>query len=327
MRSCRVFRDGASELVDPDEVDAELAPGGALVWLDVVEPDADDLDLLASRFPLHGLSLEDIDHRDQRPRVEPYEGYVFVSLRPIALPPEPADGPLEVSEVHAIVSDDALVTVRFEPPFDLAEVDRRITSRPDLVEGGGTAAMLYALVDSVVDGYLDVVDRFEKDVEAVGEAILEPEEGGLPVDEIRRRLHRQRVDLATFRRHVSPMRRAVEALLERPDVVGEALVPYYRDVADHVLRALDFADNVRDVLTSLTEVRVAQQANELNEVMKKLTAWAGIILVPTLIAGIYGMNFRHMPELGWSTGYPSALGLMALSALALYVAFRRKGWL
>jgi magnesium transporter len=116
-------------------------------------------------------------------------------------------------------------------------------------------------------------------------------------------------------------------LQEDPTIATPASFPYYRDVMDHVIRVVELADNVRDLLTSLLEVRVAQSANRLNEVMKKLSAWAAIVLVPTLIAGIYGMNFRHMPELRWAFGYPMALGLMVGSAIALFATFRRRGWL
>ena len=136
---------------------------------------------------------------------------------------------------------------------------------------------------------------------------------------VQERLFRLKRECVRLRRAVMPLRQGLDLLQEQPALAAPALAPYYRDVVDHVIRTVELVDNIRDLLTSMLEVRVAQVANHLNEVMKKLTAWAGIILVPTLIAGIYGMNFENMPELRWQVGYPLALGLMAASAAALYV--------
>jgi magnesium transporter len=138
------------------------------------------------------------------------------------------------------------------------------------------------------------------------------------------RLRREAVQL---RRHAVPMRQAVDRLADDSELVTPRLVPYLRDITDHLLRTIELADGVREILTTIVDIRMAQSANQLNEVMKKLTAWAGIILVPTLIAGIYGMNFDDMPELHWTLGYPLALGMMAASAVALYLGFRKRGWL
>src|SRR5256885_397813 len=134
-------------------------------------------------------------------------------------------------------------------------------------------------------------------------------------------------EVVRLRRFAAPLRQALDLLQEEPKLTGSPLAPYYRDVTEHVIRVTELADNIRDLLTSLLEVRVSQVANRSNEIMKKLSAWAGIILVPTLIAGIYGMNFEGMPELRWTLGYPAALGTMLLSGGALYVMFKRRGWL
>jgi magnesium transporter len=326
MRTCRVFRDGTTEELDPAHAKKVLADGHR-VWLDVQEPGASDLEFLQEQFGLHDLSLEDMSHRGQRPRIEPFGEYLFVSLRPLTIPDD-ADAELAVFEVHAIVGKDFLITLRYEPVWDAGVVFERLRDRPELVEHGASY-LLYVLLDEVADAFLDIVDRFEHDVEDLEEHVFDraDQPDALPDHDLRRRFHRYRVNLASFRQQVAPMRRAVDSLMELPGFVTPSMVPYYRDVADHVVRSLEFSDNVRDVLTSLIEVRVAQQANDLNEIMKKLTAWAGIILVPTLIAGVYGMNFQHMPELGWRTGYPLALGLMAVSAGVLYRMFKRRGWL
>jgi magnesium transporter len=324
MRTCTVFRDGKRESVDPENARELLKTEGARLWLDVADPSDDDLAYLGDHFGLHRLSLEDMTHRDQRPRVETFEKYTFVAIRPLSRGADSGD--LTVHEIHAVVGTEFLVTLCYPPLYDLGSVGRRLDDHPDLLSAT-SAYMLYVLLDEVADDFLDIVDRFEQEVESLEGDVFEPPGGIVDRADLRRRFHTLRVNLATFRRHVSPMRRAVDSLTEQQDVVPRDLLPYYRDVADHVIRALEFADNVRDVLTSLIEVRVAQEANELNEIMKKLTAWAGIILVPTLIAGIYGMNFEHMPELSWWVGYPLSLGLMALAALALFVMFKKRGWL
>src|SRR6185503_18926055 len=140
-------------------------------------------------------------------------------------------------------------------------------------------------------------------------------------------IFRLRQQVVRFRRLSSPMRGVVDLLLETPTIVTEPLQPYFRDVQDHVIRTIELTDNVRDLLSSARELQLAQVSNRLNVVMKKLTAWAAIILIPTLIAGIYGMNFRHMPELEWTFGYPLALAVMAGSAGVLYWIFRKRDWL
>jgi magnesium transporter len=326
MRTCRVFREGVTEELDPAHAKKVLADGHR-VWLDVEDPGPPDLAFLHEQFGLHDLSLEDISHRGQRPRIEPFGDYLFISLRPLAIA-DGEDAELAVHEVHAIVGKDFLITLRYPPIWDAGAVFGRLRERPELVEHGAPY-LLYALLDEVADAFLDIVDRFEHDVEDLEEHVFDRGDRPdlIPDPELRRRFHRYRVNLASFRQQVAPMRRAVDSLMELPGFVTRDMAPYYRDVADHVVRSLEFSDNVRDVLTSLIEVRVAQQANDLNEIMKKLTAWAGIILVPTLIAGVYGMNFEHMPELGYRLGYPLAIGSMLVASGALYLIFKRRDWL
>jgi len=145
--------------------------------------------------------------------------------------------------------------------------------------------------------------------------------------DLQERIFKHKRDATRLRRVALPLRPALDLLQEDPGIVRPPLLPYYRDLTEHVLRVADLSDNIRDLLTSLLEVRVAQVANHMNAIMKKQSAWAGIILVPTLIAGIYGMNFRHMPELGWAGGYPAALTLMLGSAVVLYAVFKRRDWL
>jgi magnesium transporter len=180
------------------------------------------------------------------------------------------------------------------------------------------------LLDEIVDGYFTALDRYEDRTEEVEDAVFG--EGGRT--EVQSEIFELKKDLMWFRRTVSPLREILDVLQRRMvEVVTPALEPYYRDVYDHVLRATDFVDSLRDILSSALEASLAVISNRLNEVMKSLTSWGAIILVPTLIAGIYGMNFHQMPELKWYFGYPFALALMFLSGLLLHRAFKRRGWL
>jgi magnesium transporter len=326
MISCRVYREGHVER-EPFDVDrvGELLQGDleARIWLDVASPSDEDFQTLGRRFGLHELSMEDMRHRNQRPKVETFSEYHFVVMRPLSRDPS---GELVEHEVHAVIGKRFLITLRYEPAYDLAEVLSRWERQGESEEHAGPGYLLYVLMDEIVDTYLTLVEGFEDAADDLEDLVFS-EEGTTPSTEVQQRLFHLKRDVVRFRRSVMPLRRVVDFFQEQPTVVTGPLAPYYRDVADHVVRCIELVDNVRDLLTALLEVRVAQVANRLNEVMKKLTSWAAIILLPTMIAGIYGMNFRHMPELGWRYGYPAALGLMGVGAATLYVVFKRRDWL
>jgi magnesium transporter len=274
--------------------------------------------MLQEEFSLHPLAVEDSLHRNQRAKVEVYETHFFVVMHAIRLDGEE----LRNSEIHVFVGPGFLVTLRYPPVFDMTPVRRRWEKQGDLArEGGG--ALLYALLDEVVDDYFDVVERLEDTSEDIEGAVFADE----PVAGVQERIFLLKKRVLAFRRAVLPLREVLDLLEEEVGVVTSRLRPYFRDVADHVLRVLEFIDNVRELLTAALEAHLSQVSNRLNQVMKQLTSWGAIILVPTLIAGIYGMNFRHMPELPWLLGYPFALGLMVASGFILHRAFRRRGWL
>jgi magnesium transporter len=321
----RVYRHG---VLEPDPIDPAdvrtFAGDGAWCWFDVVDPTVVDLQTLQRDLGLHPLAVEDARHRQQRPKVEIFDDHAFVVVRPLTVS---SSGDVAETEVHAFVSSGWIVTLRFTPVFDLAPVLHRWSNGGSIADGS-TGFALYILIDEVTDGYLSVVERLEdraddlEDLVFGREAIYGEEQRTLQT-----RILRLRRDVVRLRRYAMPLRQALDLIHEEPWLVGSDLAPYYRDVSEHLLRAVELADNVRESLTTILEVRTAQAANQLNETTKKLTAWAGIILVPTLIAGIYGMNFRHMPELDWAVGYPLALGLMAASGVILYAVFKRNDWL
>lgn len=317
----RLYREGSlrEEAFDPDRVAELLGEDSARVWLDVEDPTDEQLDRIQAWFSLHPVSVEDSRHWGQRPKVEVFPDYFFVVVHGLSLDP---DGELVDREIHLFAGKGFLVTLRASPPFDLTPVLRRWDARPELTrEGAGS--LLYALLDEIVDGYLDIVERYEERADEIEDRVF----AAHPDPGVQAEIFRMKRRIVELRRLVAPLRDVLDFVQEQPGFVTPALAPYYRDVADHVIRASQFIDGIRELLTAALDALISQASNRLNQVMKSVTSWGAIILVPTLIAGIYGMNFRHMPELGWRLGYPLALGVMAASALALYAVFKRKGWL
>jgi len=319
----RIYHDGTLEeeaAFDASAFQQCRDAGDRRIWIDVVDPTDDELSLLQQTLDLHELSVEDSRRWGQRSKVEFYPNYVFVVIHGIHF--DRADELID-SELHLFAGEDVyLLTIRREPLFDLGEMVERAKHDKRLA-AQGIGFHLYLLLDEIVDGYLDVVEKLEDLADDVEEQVFEDE----TAEGLQERIFRLKRKTVRFRRAVGPLREVLDLLHERNDVVTQELAPYYRDVLDHVIRTLELIDNIRELLTTALEARLAQASNRLNIVMKKLTAWAGIILVPTLIAGIYGMNFRDMPELSWQAGYPLALGLMAVSAGLLYMVFRKKDWL
>ncbi|HET9672480.1 MAG TPA: magnesium and cobalt transport protein CorA [Actinomycetota bacterium] len=322
----RVVRAG---IVEPDLVPpgrlravAESLGGPAWLWVDAVDVSEDEAEALRSQLDLHELAVEDVRHQKQRPKLELYPGHAFAVFRTLS---PGADGVVD-SELFVFAAERFLVTVRTSPAFDLAGAVKRWPVLSALAPGTGSA--LYGVADEIVDDYLEVVEELEDRADELESGIFE--DVADPAEDrtaVQLEILRLRRDLVQLRRIAVPMRQAIDRLADDAPIVTERLVPYLRDVTDHLIRTIELADGVREILTTIVDIRVAQAANQLNEVMKKLTAWAGIVLVPTLIAGIYGMNFDHMPELDWRFGYPLAVLLMAGSGLLLYLGFRKRGWL
>jgi magnesium transporter len=319
----RIYRDGVLEeesAFDAADVEACRSEEGRRIWIDVVDPSDEELATLQSTLGLHELSIEDSRRWGQRSKVEFYPSYVFLVAHGLALGHEDE---LIDSELHVFAgSGFSLLTLRREPLFEFPSTVERVRRSTRLAKEG-IGLQLYLLLDEIVDGYLDVVDALEDRSDELERQVFEDEEAA----GLQERLFRQKRRVVRFRRVVAPMREVIDLLEEEESLVTPALVPYYRDVLDHVIRATELIDNIREILSSALEVRLAQASNRLNIVMKQLSGWAAIILIPTLIAGIYGMNFRHMPELDWRLGYPIALGMMAAAAFALYRVFRRRDWL
>jgi magnesium transporter len=312
--------------MDLDDISDFLSQPDQMLWLDLEAATKENVLMLGREFGFHELALEDCLHPHQRPKIEQYGSYYFLVAYAVSV----QERGLVEHEMAIFVGRNYLVTVRKEPPYDVTEVIKRTMAHTDLCKEGG-AYLLYVLLDEVVDGYFTALEGLEDEAEDVEDKVFgkdqsrepEPPEADEQTD-----IFKLKKQLLKFRRVIAPLREVLDVMQRRTiEVVTDPLEPYYRDVYDHVLRATDFLDNLRDILSSTLEAHLAVISNRLNEVMKRLTSWGAIILVPTLIAGIYGMNFRHMPELYWQLGYPLALGLMVLSAGILYRAFKRRRWL
>jgi magnesium transporter len=317
----RCYVDGrlSEEEFDPEKVSDLLANPRNLVWFDVDEPTPDDIATLEREFGFHPLALEDSVQPHQRAKIEQYDSYFFLVAYGTTL----ARNELVAHEIAMFVSHNYLVTVRKPPAFDIGRAVKRWESHEELAtEGGGY--LLYILLDEVVDGYFEVMEVAQERADDIEDQVF----GTANPETVQNEIFRLKKALVRFRKGVAPLRDVLDVLQrDSGGVVTPRLEPYYRDVYDHVLRATDFIDSARDLLSSALEASLAVVNNRLSEVMKRLTSWGAIILVPTLIAGIYGMNFHQMPELSWYLGYPFALALMAGSAFLLYRMFRRRGWL
>jgi magnesium transporter len=325
--TCRVYQDGTLKVEKPFEARTikEARDGDQRVWIDVVDPTDDELTKLQAELGLHELAVEDSRNWGQRARSTSTQ-HLFLVAHGIDLDQQ---GELVDREVHLFAGGGLYVAaIRREPRFDFAKVAARLESAPALSEEG-IGFLLYLMLDEIVDGYLDVIELFEDLSDDIEDAVAVEEAGaeGQATRLLAQRIFRLRQQVVQVRRLASPLREVMDLLLETPTIVTQPLVPYFRDVMDHVIRTMELTDNVRDLLTSARELQVAQVSNRTNVVMKQLTAWAAIILVPTLVAGIYGMNFRHMPELDWVYGYPLAIGTMLVAAYLLYRSFRKREWL
>ena len=328
MITCRVFKDGGLKHEIPFDAEAirDARRDDQRVWIDAIDPTDEELRQVQRELDLHDLAVEDSMTWGQRAKVDFYPEHLFLVAHGIDLDEHDA---IVDREVHLFAGGGYFVaTVRREPLFDFGNTGDRFASAPDL-STEGIGYLLYLILDEIVDGYLDGIERFEDLSDDIEDAVATDDVDASPpaTRDLARRIFLLRQQVVRFRRLTSPMREVVDLLLETPTVVTQSLAPYFRDVLDHVIRSMELTDNVRDLLTSARELQLAQVSNRLNIVMKKLTAWAAIILIPTLIAGIYGMNFRHMPELDWTFGYPLALGIMLLSAGLLYRTFRKRDWL
>jgi magnesium transporter len=320
----RLYRDGkcVEEDFDPAKISDHLEEGKCVVWLDLEAPNKEDLALLAEEFSLNPLAVEDATTERQRPKLDHYDDHVFVSLYDVTL--DDKTGELHAHELAVFASARYLITVRKSAGYSIDPVVARWDENQNLAKYG-VGFLLWGLLDVVVDGHFQTVQQLDEKIEGLEELLFDPSETGTAVQ---RHSFELRKSLVRIRRVVLPTREVVNALMRREnDLVDEALIPYYQDVYDHVLRAADWTDSLRDLVSTILETHLTIQGNRMNEIMKKVTSWAAIGAVPTIITGYYGMNVLTFPKSGTNDGGYTALFLMAAIVTGLYVMFRRRNWL
>ncbi|GHF25839.1 magnesium transporter CorA [Streptomyces mashuensis] len=306
----------------------------SMAWIGLHRPTEAELLSLAEEFDLHQLAVEDALEAHQRPKLERYGDTLFVVLRAARY----LDAPEEVDfgELHVFVGPDFVITVRHGAAPDLSAVRRRMESTPELL-ALGPEAVLYAILDAVVDGYAPVVAGVQNDIDEIETEVF----GGDPA--VSRRIYELAREMVEFQRATRPLVGMLRGLMAGFTKYGtdEELQRYLRDVADHVTHTSERVDGFRSALTDILAVNatlVTQQQNaemralaeagfEQNEEIKKISSWAAILFAPTLVGTIYGMNFEAMPELKWAFGYPFAILLMAAVCVSLYFIFKRRDWL
>jgi magnesium transporter len=332
-----VYRDGRRVLTPPtlaDTVDRLRGDKGSMAWIGLYRPAESQLLALAEEFGLHELAVEDAIVAHQRPKLERYGDVLFVVLR--AARYLDATEEVDFGELHIFVGRNFILTVRHSEAPDLAMVRRRMEDDPELLRRG-TEAVLYAILDAVVDGYAPVVAGLQNDIDEIETEVF----GGDPG--VSRRIYELSGEVIEFQRATRPLLGMLKALMAGFDKYGtdQELQRYLRDVADHATTVVERVDGFRQMLQDILTVNatlVSQKQNDemkhlteasytQNEEVKKVSAWAAILFAPTLIGTVYGMNFKHMPELNWALGYPFALGLMLVTSLTLYLLFKRRGWL
>jgi magnesium transporter len=307
---------------------------GSLAWIGLYRPKEWELVKLAEEFHLHELAVEDAIVGSQRPKADRYGDTLFVVLRAATY----LDDVEEVAfgELHVFVGPDFVLTVRHSESPDLQVVRKRMESEPDLLRKG-PQAVLYAILDAVVDGYAPVVHGLQEDIEEIEVQVF----GGDPA--VSRRVYELSREVIEFQRATAPLVRMIEGFIAGAEKYGvdEELRTYLGDVADHAItvneRVASFRQQLQDILvvnsTLVTQAQNAEMARmtevsiQQGEEVKKISAWAAILFAPTVVGGIYGMNFDHMPEYHWLLGYPFAISLMAAVCVTLYVIFKRRGWL
>lgn len=329
LLECVAYRDGEPlegqiDIDDLDTVVAAMTGKADFVWVSLQDPSYAELARLQQELALHPLAVEDAVSAHQRPKVEVYdEQSAFLVLR--ALEYDEARNEIRSSELAVFIGDHYTIAVRHGTWPNLEGVRDRIAASPELLQHGGAAAAAYHLVDAVVDDYQLIAEALTEDVDEVQDAVF----AETPDIAESARVYLLKRELLGFRRAVMPLRDPLETILHgRSQLpVADELRPYLRDVADHLVHVRGTIESLNSLLDNVMQARATQISVQQNDDMRKLAAYAAMFAAPTLIAGVYGMNFHSMPELHWALGYPLALALMVVVVLLLWRAFKRSGWL
>lgn len=305
-----------------DQITSMLETNGSLVWIDAIAAEDADITFLKTHFGFHPLALEDISRHHQRPKIESYDGYSLLFF--YALRCEDADRThVEFSQLGMFIGKNYVVTVHDGSIKTLDEVSERWHQSGLTADRNSVGMLVYTILDALVDGYFPVLDQLSDRLDDLEDVILEQ------VDlKSQQEIFQIKKQLVSIRRVVAPERDVLNVLVRREmSIFDPAVIIYFQDVYDHILRVTDAVDMYRDLLSSSLEFHLAATSNRLNQVMKTLTAASIVLMSMTLVASVYGMNFVHMPELTWGLGYAWALGLMATIGGVVLALFRRNDWI
>ncbi|TKK90881.1 magnesium transporter CorA family protein [Herbidospora galbida] len=323
MARTRLYRKGKLEAegFPIADVSDHLGEPDAVVWFDLCTPTRADLDAISEELGLHPLAIEDALHASQRPKLDVYDSHMFLNV--YATHFDGDTGRLESVEASAFVTERALVTVRTSESFSIDQVQRRWDSGGALAEHG-VAFLLHGLLDYVVDTHFEVVEAMDDQIEKLEEGLFHET---LPGPDEQRRTFELRKSLVNLRRVVAPMREVVNTLFRRNEIIRDStLAPYFQDVYDHAVRAAEWTDSLRDLVGNIREAHMTMANNKMNLIMKRVTSWAAIIAVPTMITGFYGQNVPY-PGSGQPWGFWTSTGLWVVAAVVLYTQFKKRDWL
>ena len=302
-----------------DEISDVLERPDTFVWVGLVEPDEALLEKLQEEFGLHDLAIEDAHNAHQRPKIEAYGESLFIVLHTAV----PHNGEVEFGETHMFLGDSYIVTVRHGASVPYSPVRQRC-ERDAHRMSAGPGYPLYAVMDSVVDSYFPIVEDFEDELVSIEEVIFK----GDYQSDTTSRIYELKRNIMELRRATTPLLEMTGSILRNSTpLISPELHPYFRDVYDHVIRINEATDSIREMLNTALQANLSLVSVQQSEVVQKLASWAAILAVPTLIASFYGMNFSNMPELTWTYGYPTVIGMCGLVCGFLYWRFKRARWL
>jgi magnesium transporter len=327
---CAIYRDGHRTEGPQDFSDAldEARSAGGFVWIGLHEPTEKEFDHVTQEFALHPLAVEDALKAHQRPKLEVYDDSLFLVLKPVVY--EPESDTVSSGEVMVFLGDSFVVTVRHGEGSPLAAVRQRLEREPELLAKGPTS-VLYAIADATVDHYLDVATELQTDLEELETEVFSPDDGGSR--HTASRIYTFKRQILEFRRSTGPLTPPLTRLAGTGasgsllPFVNDKARPFFRDVSDHLARVNESVEGLDRLVSDILSAHLAQMSVRQNDDMRKISAWAAMAAIPTMIAGIYGMNFEHMPELRWVWSYPAVIALMAALEVLLYRQFKHRGWL
>ncbi|MEU6685436.1 magnesium/cobalt transporter CorA [Streptomyces sp. NPDC046832] len=327
---CAIYREGQRTEGPEDLSDAlgEARTAGGFVWIGLHEPTEGEFEHVTREFGLHPLAVEDALKAHQRPKLEVYDDSLFVVLKPVAY--EPESDTVSSGEIMIFLGDSFVVTVRHGEGTPLKAVRQRLEHEPELL-GKGPTAVLYAVADATVDHYLDVATELQTDLEGLEAEVFSPDGGGSR--NTASRIYDFKRQVLEFRRATGPLAPPMSRLAGTATTgvtvpfVDDRARPFFRDVSDHLTRVNESVENLDRLVSDILSAHLAQMSVRQNDDMRKISAWAAMAAIPTMFAGIYGMNFEHMPELRWVWSYPALIALMTVLEIMVFRLFKRRGWL